>query len=122
MAEHFVSIDGYIQSFPDDVQVVLEKVRTVIHHALPGAGEKISYNMPTITVDGRSVVHFAGWKQHVSIYPAPDGDEEIERALAHYRSDRSTLKFPLREPIPYDLIARIAVLLASRAASTGDVG
>jgi uncharacterized protein YdhG (YjbR/CyaY superfamily) len=114
MAGHFASIDDYIQSFPKDVQVVLEQVRATIHTALPGAAEKISYNIPAITLDYRAVVQFAGWKQHISIYPAPDGGDDLERSIARYRSDRSTLKFPLREAIPYDLVARIATALAGR--------
>jgi uncharacterized protein YdhG (YjbR/CyaY superfamily) len=114
MAGHFASIDDYIQSFPENVQIILEKVRATIHGALPDAAEKISYNIPSITVGGRSVVQFAGWKRHISVYPAPDGDENLERAIAPYRSDRATLKFPLSEPIPYDLLARVVTALAER--------
>ncbi len=114
MAGHFASIDDYIRSFPENVQIILQQVRTSIHDAVPGADEKISYNIPAITVGGRSVVQFAGWKQHISMYPAPDGDEALERAIAPYRSERATLKFPLTEPIPYDLVARVASRLAER--------
>jgi uncharacterized protein YdhG (YjbR/CyaY superfamily) len=114
MAGHFASIDDYIQSFPENVQVVLEQVRATIRGALPEAEEKISYNIPAITIGGRSVVQFAGWKQHVSVYPAPEGDESLDRAMAPYRSDRATLKFPLSEPIPQDLVARVATRLADR--------
>ena len=71
MAGHFASIDDYIQSFPENVQIILEQVRATIHGALPEAEEKISYNIPAITVGGRSVVQFAGWKRHISVYPAP---------------------------------------------------
>jgi uncharacterized protein YdhG (YjbR/CyaY superfamily) len=113
MASHFASVDDYIRSFPADVQVILEKVGTTIHGSVPGAGEKISYNIPAITVDGRSIVQFAGWKHHVSIYPTPAGDEDFEHALDPYRSERSTLKFPLGKPVPYDLVARIVTALAA---------
>jgi uncharacterized protein YdhG (YjbR/CyaY superfamily) len=115
MARQFASIDDYIESFPPEQQVALAKVRATIHDVLPGAGEKISYNIPTITVDGQSVVHFAGWKRHISLYPAPSGDAAFERAVAAYRSDRSTLKFPLGQSIPYPLIAQIVMMLAERA-------
>lgn len=81
---------------------------------MPGSGETISYDIPTLTVDGGSLVYFAGWKRHVSVYPIPDGDDEYESELAPYRSGASTAKFPLDKPVPYELIARIAALLAEQ--------
>ena len=116
VATTFDTVDDYIASFPAATQRVLEDVRRAMHSAVPGAGETISYDIPTLTLDGRAVVYFAGWKRHVSVYPVPDGDAELEAALAPYRSGASTAKFPLTEPVPYELIARIATLLASRSA------
>jgi len=112
----FDSVEDYIASFPLDVQAVLEEVRDTVMRAVPEAGEKISYQIPTITVDGRALMYFAGWKAHVSIYPLPEGDPELDEAMAPYRSGASTAKFPLAEPIPYELITRIATQhLANRA-------
>ena len=111
MAEQkFGSVEEYIGSFPADVQPILEQVRRAILDAVPGAGETISYHMPTITLGGTPLLHFAGWKHHISLYPAPAGDEALERRLGPYRSARSTLKFPLSQPVPYDLIAQVAEL------------
>ena len=71
------------------------------------AREKITYQIPTITLDGRTLLYFAGWKHHISLYPVPPGDQAFERDLQRYRSVKSTLKFPLSEPIPYELIERV---------------
>ena len=114
MAEPFATIEEYIDSFPEDVRIVLEEIRRTIHRAVPGAGETISYRIPTITVDGASVVCFAGWQRHVAMYPAPSGDGAYERAIAPYRSAKATLKFPLKDPIPYGLIEQSAALLAAQ--------
>jgi uncharacterized protein YdhG (YjbR/CyaY superfamily) len=114
VATVFATVDDYISSFPPDVQQVLDEVRRTMHATVPGAGETISYNMPTLTLHGRPLVHFAGWRRHVSVYPIPDGDEEYETQLAPYRSGASTAKFPLRKPVPAHLIARITQLLAER--------
>ena len=116
MAQKFQSIDDYIASFPEDVQALLEEVRKTIHGAVPGAGEIISYNIATITVEGRSVVNFAGWKKHIALYPAPSGDADYERDIAPYRTETATLNFPLKNPIPFPLIARTAALLAEQSA------
>jgi uncharacterized protein YdhG (YjbR/CyaY superfamily) len=117
--QRFGSVDDYIGSFPAGVQPVLEQVRRAILDAVPGAGETISYRIPTITLGGRPLLYFAGWKRHISIYPAPAGDEALERRLGPYRSARSTLKFPLSQPVPYDLIAQVAKLSLRRREDGG---
>ncbi|MEV0077376.1 DUF1801 domain-containing protein [Nocardia neocaledoniensis] len=114
MAATPTSVEDYLAAQPDRARAVLERMRETIHRAVPGSGEKISYAMPAATLDGRAFMSFAGWKAHVSVYPVPDGDEAFERAVAPYVAGPGTLKFPLGEPIPYDLIAQIAVRLAER--------
>jgi uncharacterized protein YdhG (YjbR/CyaY superfamily) len=108
MAQTFETVDEYIASFPPDVRDVLEKVRRTIHAAVPEAGEKISYNIPTVTLDGKPLIHFSGWKSHIAIYPVPPADETLTEALTPYRSGKGTLKFSLNRPIPYTLITQIA--------------
>ncbi|MFF0271658.1 iron chaperone [Kribbella sp. NPDC004536] len=98
------TVDEYIATFPPEVREVLENVRRTIHAAVPGAGEKISYQIPTITLDGTSLLHFSAWKSHLALYPIPPIDED----LTPYRSGKGTLKFPFDKPIPYDLITRIS--------------
>ncbi|GAB4046939.1 iron chaperone [Catellatospora paridis] len=121
MAARFTTIDDYIDSFPAEVQDVLQQVRRTILAAAPAqAGQSISYGIPTITLDGRYLVYFAGWKHHVSVYPVPDGDAAFEEVVAPYRAAKGTLRFPLREPVPYDVIARVtAALVTQRSASGG---
>ncbi|MFD6268640.1 iron chaperone [Nocardia asteroides] len=114
MAATPISVDAYLADQPEATRAVLQRIRETIHRALPETGEKISYAIPAVTLDGRAFMSFAGWKAHVSVYPVPEGDEAFDRAVEPYRSGRGTLKFPLGEPIPYDLIAQAAVRLAER--------
>ncbi|GAB2638572.1 iron chaperone [Kribbella swartbergensis] len=108
MAENkFTSVDEYIASFPADVQEVLEEVRRTVHAVIPDAGEKISYQMPTITLDGKPLLYFSAWKDHISIYPIPPVDDALAADIAPYRSGKGTLKFPLTKPIPYNLITHL---------------
>jgi uncharacterized protein YdhG (YjbR/CyaY superfamily) len=113
MAEKFADVEGYLDALPQQTRTALEQVRRRIHEAVPGAGEKISYNIPAVTVGGRAVVYFAGYPHHVSVYPLPDGDERLLRAIAPYVAGKGTLRFPLDEPIPLDLVAEVAVRLAA---------
>ncbi len=114
VAATFATIDDYIGSFPEHVQDVLEQVRRTIRKVVPTGEETISYQIPTITLDGTYLVYFAGWKNHVSLYPIPTDDEALERKLAPYQSGKGTLKFPLDKPIPYDLIERVVKSLVQQ--------
>jgi uncharacterized protein YdhG (YjbR/CyaY superfamily) len=114
VAGQIATIDDYINSFPDDVQIILREVRSRIRAAVPAAGERISYRIPAITLNGRDLVYFAAWKHHIAVYPLPAADDAFEQELAPYRSAKGTARFPLRQPIPYDLIERLAALLAAQ--------
>jgi uncharacterized protein YdhG (YjbR/CyaY superfamily) len=103
----FTSIDEYIGSFPEDVQKIMQQVRATIKSAAPEAGEKISYNMPTFTLNGTYLVYFAGWKNHIAFYGAPKGNAEFKEDLSSYESGAGTLQFPYAKPIPFDLITKI---------------
>jgi uncharacterized protein YdhG (YjbR/CyaY superfamily) len=112
MAERFATVDEYIGSFPDDVQEILAEVRRTILRVVPDAGETISYHIPTMTLNGRHLVYFGAWKHHIAVYPVP-ADETLRAELAPYLAGRGTARFPLREPIPYDLIERLVARLAA---------
>ncbi|MFD3510232.1 iron chaperone [Nocardia sp. NPDC058666] len=115
MADKPTSVDAYLADQPPAERAVLQQIRATIHRAVPDTGEKISYAIPAATIDGRVFIFFAGWKAHVSVYPVPEGDAAFEKTIEPYNSGRGTLKFPLGEPIPFDLIAQVAVRLAERA-------
>lgn len=100
------TIDEYIAGFPEDIREILEKVRETIRQAAPDATEKISYQMPTFYLNG-NLVHFAAFKKHIGLYPAPSGVEAFQKELAPYVKAKGSIQFPLDKPIPYDLIARI---------------
>jgi uncharacterized protein YdhG (YjbR/CyaY superfamily) len=110
----FASVDDYIDSFPDEVQLVLSELRKVIRAEVPGAVESISYHMPTYTVAERTLVFFAGWKTHVALYAIPTFEGELEAELAPYRSSKDTLKFSLRQAVPYPLVTRVVRALAEQ--------
>ena len=103
------TIDEYILGFPPEIQEILQKIRQTIRNAAPEAVETIKYNMPTFTLNG-NLVYFAAYKKHIGFYPMPTGSEEFNRALAFYKAEKSTIQFPLSQPIPYDLISQIVAL------------
>ena len=101
------SIDEYIASVPEDVQKILEELRATIKAAAPEAGEKISYGIPTFTLNSIYLIYFAGWKDHISIYPIPSGSEAFNKEISKYVEGKGTLKFPIDKPLPLKLISKI---------------
>src|SRR5688572_18160106 len=105
----FRSVDQYLASQTEPAQGALKQVRASIRKVLPQADETISYQIPTYKLGGRAVLHFAGWKQHFSIYPATGGLlAALGKKLAPYEISKGTIRFPLSEPVPTQLIERIA--------------
>jgi uncharacterized protein YdhG (YjbR/CyaY superfamily) len=103
------NIDEYIASCPPEVRAVLEKILQTIRKAAPRAEEAISYNMPAFT-QGGVLAYFAAFKKHIGFYPPVRGDAKLLKALSIYTGEKGSLRFPLDQPIPYDLIARIVKL------------
>ena len=101
------SVDEYISTFPKEVQKLLEECRGAIRAAVPDAQEKISYGMPTFALEG-NVVHFAAHKNHVGLYPTPSGTDAFEAELTAYKRGKGSVQFPFGEPLPLELIGRIA--------------
>jgi len=112
----FKSIDEYLVTQPAGAQAALRTVRAAIRAAVPDAEEAISYQLPTFKLHGRAIIHFAGWKEHYSIYPATDGlAEAFRKELAGYEISKGTIRFPLSEPVPVKLIGRLAKFRAKVA-------
>lgn len=116
MPEQPTSVDEYIAALPSDVQPLLHRVRESIRAALPGAEERIRYGMPAIMLDDRHAIHFAGWKKHIGVYPVPALEASLEAEIAPYRTHKDSLRFTYSEPIPYDLIERLAAELRALSA------
>jgi uncharacterized protein YdhG (YjbR/CyaY superfamily) len=107
---NFQSIDEYIAACPEQTHERLQAIRAAIKKVAPAAKEKISYQIACFELNGKNLIHFAGWKKHVSLYPVPAGSEAFERQVAKYADGKGTLKFPLDEPLPIKLIERIVKL------------
>jgi uncharacterized protein YdhG (YjbR/CyaY superfamily) len=100
------NIDEYIAGFPPDVRAILERIRTTIREAAPGAEEAIKYQIPTFTLKG-NLVHFAAFKKHIGFYPTSTGTEKFKHELSVYDGAKGTVRFPHDKPIPYGLISKI---------------
>jgi len=100
------TIDEYIAGFPNNVQEILQKIRLTIRKEAPDAEETIKYRMPTFTLKG-NLVHFAAFKNHIGFYPTPTGTDKFQKELSVYEGAKGSVRFPLDQPIPFDLISKI---------------
>jgi uncharacterized protein YdhG (YjbR/CyaY superfamily) len=99
-------IEAYIAGFPRNVQTILKKIRATIRGAAPNATESISYRIPTFKANGARI-YFAAFQSHISLYPVTPDVKAKFKELSRYKGGKGTVRFPLDQPIPYDLIRKI---------------
>lgn len=110
------TVDAYIAAQPVARHESLLELRRTFLAAVPDATEAIRYGMPAYRLPNGHPVYFAGWKQHVSLHDIPVLDATLESELAPFRSGKDTLKFPHRQPLPFELISRTIAAIATRPA------
>ncbi len=110
------NIDEYIAAFPEEIQAMLEQIRATISKLAPTAEEAIKYAIPTFVLNGRNLVHFAAFKNHIGFYPTPTGIESFQKELSKYKQGKGSVQFPLDEPMPLALITKIVKFNMARNA------
>lgn len=116
-ARRFATVDEYIDAADPRAGEALRALRQAVRAAVPDASECISYQMPALRHD-RVFFYFAAFTKHIGVYPPVD-DPALVVELARYRGPKGNLQFPLDEPVPCDLIARVAQALARQYARAG---
>jgi uncharacterized protein YdhG (YjbR/CyaY superfamily) len=112
----FDTVDQYLVIQSDAARRALREIRSILHEELPGATEGISYGIPVLKVGGAYALYFAGYAEHVAIYPVTPAILALGGEVARHLSGKATLRFPLAEPLPSDLIRRIARARATELA------
>ena len=110
------SHDDYFEQHPPEVRRRLERIQSEVLQKVPAATPCISYSMPAFKLK-RTFFYFAAFKKHIGIYPPVVGDQDVIRDTAAYRGDKGNLSFPLSEPLPIELIGRVASALAAQYAN-----
>jgi len=111
--------DAYIASFPPGIREKLHKIRAAIRRAAPDAEEAIRYGIPTFRLEGKNLVHFAAFPDHLSFFPTASGVERFREELAAYTLSKGTIRIPLDAPVPYDLVERIVQFRVAEVRRSG---
>jgi uncharacterized protein YdhG (YjbR/CyaY superfamily) len=101
------TVDAYIAEFPEGLQKILKKLRAMIKQLAPEAVESIAYAMPGYKLNGKPLIYYAAFKEHIGLYATPSGHEKFAAELAKYKQGKGSVQFPLDEEMPYALIERI---------------
>lgn len=113
-------VDSYIAAQGSAQQEKLRELRALITDLVPEAGEKIAYGIPTFTLNG-NLVHIGAGKKHVSLHPGADGVTLViaEAQDLGLTTSKGTIQFPLTEPLPRGLIAKVVAFRAEQQRSHG---
>jgi uncharacterized protein YdhG (YjbR/CyaY superfamily) len=104
-------VDTYLAALPQSQRVELEKIRSIVKHMVPDSEELISYKMPTFKYKGKSLIHFAAFTNHMSLFPASGRiTEKLGDKLADFKTSKGTLQFTVEQPIPEAIIVKIIQL------------
>lgn len=109
------SVDEYIRQAPAQAEAHLRRMRELVREIVPGAEERISYQMPAYFLKS-VVVYFGAFTKHVGLYPTASGVSRFEKKLGNYRHTTGAIQFPLDEPLPEALIREIVAFRAREAA------
>lgn len=106
------NVDSYIAAQPEPQQQLLREIRTIVKEIIPDGQEAIAYAIPTMrSSQGKNIVHYAGFHDHIGLYPIPEG---LEQEVEPYRAGKGTLQFALDKPLPTALITEVVTRLAQR--------
>ncbi len=101
-------IDDAIAAAPESARGRMIELLELLREEVPGGLELISYGIPTFDLNGRHVIHFAGYQNHVGLYPTPHGVAAFEAELAAFPQGKGSVQFPHDRPLPVELVRRIA--------------
>ena len=111
------TVASYFAKFPEASQKRMQQIRTLILEKAPEAQESISYGMPAYKTNGKPLIYFAAFKNHIGLYATPSGHTHFADALSQYKQGKGSVQFPNEQPLPLDLIAEIIAFRVEENAS-----
>ena len=111
------TVASYFAKFPEASQKRMQQIRMLILEKAPEAQESISYGMPAYKTNGKPLIYFAAFKNHIGLYATPSGHTHFADALSQYKQGKGSVQFPNEQPLPLDLIAEIIAFRVEENAS-----
>ncbi|HJP59475.1 MAG TPA: DUF1801 domain-containing protein [Gemmatimonadaceae bacterium] len=99
-------IRAYTAKLPPATRRRLRELADTIRKTAPDAVDAFSYQIPAFRLNGKILVWYAGWANHLSIYPLNAADREFASQKG-FKTAKGTVQFPLDDPLPVSLIKRL---------------
>lgn len=100
-------VDTYLAQFSGEARARLDVTRRIVREVAPAAVESIAYGMPAYKLDGKPLVYFAAFPNHIGFYATPNGHEAFKKEFAPYKQGKGSVQFPHDRPLPVELIRRV---------------
>lgn len=102
-----MDVDTYINQFSGEVKTRLTQMRKLVHAEVSDVKEGYMYGLVGYKLNGKPLVYFGGFKNHVGLYATPNGHEAFAAEFSPYKQGKGSVQFPNNQPLPLDLIKRV---------------
>lgn len=109
-----MTVDAYLEALPEAQRERAESLRDLIRRTAPEAVEYLGYGMPGYKVNGKPLVYFAAFKNHLGVYALPAAHAAFAKELAEFKQGKGSVQFPWTRPLPLELIERMVAWNAVR--------
>ena len=113
------TVPAYIDAAPAAARPHLRKLRALLRKVAPKATETIKWNAP-FYVEPRFLFSFSAHKAHLDFAPSQDTLQAFADELAGHRTTKNYLQVAYGEPLPVDLIRRMAAHRVAAVAARSD--
>lgn len=101
------TIAGYIRAAPREGQPHLRRLYAILKSVAPEAEEAIKWGTPFF-VEPRFLFSFSAHKAHCNFAPTAEALEAFRKELEKHKTTKNYLQIPYDEPLPEELVRRIA--------------
>ena len=101
------TIAEYIRAAPREGQPHLRRLHAILKRVAPQAKGTIKWGTPFF-VEPRFLFAFSAHKAHISFAPMASGLQPFRKQLKKHKTTKNFLQIPYDQPLPEDLIRRIA--------------
>src|SRR5690348_13559001 len=96
-------IDDYLSDVSQQQRQQLERIRKIVKKTAPDVEEVISYGIPAFKYEGKYLIGFAAFKDHMSLFPTAGPIEALKHKLGTFKISKGTIQFSVNNPVPESL-------------------
>lgn len=100
-------VDTYISHYEGEVKARLLTMRKLVSELVPDAQESLSYGLVGYKLNGKPLVYFGGFPNHIGFYATPNGHAAFKEEFATYKQGKGSVQLPHNAPLPIELVARV---------------